>query len=193
MVIGSHNSWTYAEPRKWWMKLLAFTAKCQKLNIREQYLCGVRCFDLRIKINKDKQFTIAHGIIEYKYSFCELLNDLQYLDSKKDTYVRVLHEVRSEKEYNEESIEAFSNYCRILTLLFEDIKFWNGRNLYDNRKDFVFNTKDLNCDDKYASVDYPKIIDDWWPWIYAYRNNKKIIKNGTDKDVLLIDFVDYEY
>ena len=34
MILGSHNSWTYLSPKKWWMKALAFTAKCQKYDIK---------------------------------------------------------------------------------------------------------------------------------------------------------------
>ena len=56
---------------------------------------------------------------------------------------------------------------------------------------YRFKTYDLTTDDKYASVDSPKLIDDWWPWIYSFRNNKKILKEGTSKDILFIDFVDY--
>ena len=37
----------------------------------------------------------------------------------------------------------------------------------------------------------PRIIDDWYPRIYAKLNNKRNIKLGTDKDILLIDFVNY--
>ena len=36
----------------------------------------------------------------------------------------------------------------------------------------------------------PKIIDDWIPVLYAKLKNRKIRKEGTDKDILLIDFVD---
>ena len=41
----------------------------------------------------------------------------------------------------------------------------------------------------YSSVQDPKIIDDWFPWIFAKINNKKTFKKGTDKDILAIDFV----
>ena len=51
MKIGSHNSITYATPRKWWMKLFAWAARCQEIPIEEQFKMGIRLFDFRYKIN----------------------------------------------------------------------------------------------------------------------------------------------
>ena len=39
----------------------------------------------------------------------------------------------------------------------------------------------------------PRLIDDWYPRLFAKVNNKEIVKKGTDKDILLIDFVNYGY
>ena len=52
MILGSHNSWSYLTPRKWWMKLFRFVAQCQDYDIKTQYeQFGVRCFDLRLKFD----------------------------------------------------------------------------------------------------------------------------------------------
>ena len=68
MILGSHNSWTYLTPKKWWMKLISFTAKCQDYHIYDQYYrYGVRCFDLRVRFNSDGKAIISHGIIEYDF------------------------------------------------------------------------------------------------------------------------------
>ena len=54
MVLGSHNAWSYLPARKWWMKMLAFTAKCQKYDIQTQYeKYNSRCFDLRLTFDDD--------------------------------------------------------------------------------------------------------------------------------------------
>jgi hypothetical protein len=45
------------------------------------------------------------------------------------------------------------------------------------------------CEENYSSVMPPKWLDDWFPWLYAKLNNRKILSKGTDKDILLIDFV----
>ena len=97
MILGSHNSWSYARPKKWWMKLLRFTAKCQDVDIRGQYEdYGVRCFDLRIR-EKDGRFIIAHGLIEYSITLGELQENLRYLNKKGDACVRLILEIRTEK------------------------------------------------------------------------------------------------
>ena len=55
MILGSHNSWSYLPPKHWWMWPIHFMAKCQRVDIREQYeKYGVRCFDLRVRWKKWK-------------------------------------------------------------------------------------------------------------------------------------------
>ena len=189
MIIGSHNSWSYLSPRKWWMKLISFTAKCQSYNIIDQYKVGVRCFDLRVRFNKT-ELIIAHGMIEYNILEEELFDDLEYLNSKRDVCIRILHEVRTKKLHTEEAIENFVDFTIKLQCKFPNIKFWCGKNLYNLENDYEFPYKP-SCEEKYASVCSPKLIDDWYPRLFAYLNNKKIIKKGTDKDILLIDFVNY--
>ena len=187
MVLGSHNSWSYVRAKKWWMRLLAFTAKCQNTDIKEQYeKHNVRCFDLRVRFRNGK-VTIAHGLIEYDYTLEDLHSDFVYLNHKGDVFVRVLHEERDES--GEAYKEQFLEFCSRLEKKYENIKFWCGRNLYNWNVDYEFG-HEPSCDEKYASVCKPRIIDDWIPWIYAKFNNKKIKSKGTDKDILLIDFVD---
>ena len=35
-------------------------------------------------------------------------------------------------------------------------------------------------------------LDDWFPWLYAFFNNKKNIEKGTNKHYMLLDFVQYK-
>ena len=122
----------------------------------------------------------------------DLLESLTYLNMKGDTCVRILHEVRTKKRYTNESVDNFVDYVQKLEGRFSNIKFWCGKNLYNWENDYNF-WYTPSCEEKYSSVCPPKILDDWWPWLYARLNNKKIIKEGTDKDILLIDFVEYVY
>lgn len=192
MIIGSHNSWSYLPPKKWWMKLIAFTARCQSDNIVEQYTYdGVRCFDLRVRF-KDNKPIVAHGIIEYDISEKDLFESLEYLNLKGDVFVRILHEVRTKKQYTEEAVENFVDFIIKLQCRFTNIRFWCGKNLYNWENDYEFPCK-LSCEEKYASVCSPKLIDDWYPRWFAKFNNKRILKERTNKDVLLIDFVNYGY
>lgn len=191
MIIGSHNSWSYLTPTKWWMKLLAFTAKCQSVDLNSQYeKYNVRCFDLRVRFD-DNGIKVVHGSIEYKYSYNELMDDLKYLNSKEDCYIRLIHDARTKNKYTEFSEKSFIEFCANVEQTFKNIKFWCGRNLYNWNIDYEFTKQEPTCSETYSSVCSPKIIDDWWPWLFAIRNNKKFFKEGTDKDILLIDFVNY--
>ena len=186
MILGSHNSWSFRKPKKWWQRPFAFIGRCQRKNIRQQYEAGVRCFDLRIRPEYDAH-AVAHGIFEYCELF-DVLGDLAFLNEKQ-AYVRVIHEARKEKEYNDISINLFRLDCMDLERYFPEIKFWCGRNLFNWDVDYKFKYNP-SCEENYSSVRKPRVIDDWWPWLYAKTHNRKILKKGTDKDILLIDFVD---
>ena len=190
MVLGSHNAWSYLSPRKWWMKLIGFTAQCQRKTIDVQYNdYGVRCFDLRLRFDADGKPMIVHGPVEYVYTPQDIQDDLKELNERENVSVRVLLDVRSERQYTQQQRDAFWNYCHELEMYYPNIKFWCGRNLYDwtiNYNFLYFPT----CIERYASVCKPRLIDDWWPHLFASRYNHGIIEQGTDKDILLVDFVD---
>jgi len=193
MVIGSHNAWTFLRPRKWWMRLLAFTARCQHYNIYEQHLIfHSRCFDLRVRFDGDR-FVVAHGIIEYEITKDDILDDLRWFSvlSTKDEpiYIRVINEIRSYRKYNADEVERFAAFCKEIEECFPTLVFFCGMNLLPEPSvDYDFGNT-VTCEELYASVRKPRIIDDWWPWWYARFHNKKNIAKGTDRDVLLIDFV----
>lgn len=200
-ILGSHNSWSYLKPKKWWMRPFAFVAKCQSKSIVEQYTAyGVRCFDLRVRWDERNQLPIiAHGLMEYKYTLEMLEADMRWLNAKKDCYVRVLHEVRNEKQYTKYSLFRFKYFCETVVEKYPNIRFWCGRNLYNWQYDYQFNYADIpcqsepTCTEKYSSVCPPKYLDDWFPWLYAKLNNAKIRKQGTADDILMVDFVNHFY
>lgn len=191
-ILGSHNSWSYLPVKRWWMVPFRFTARCQDLSIIEQYNLGVRCFDLRVRFNKKGELLVCHGFIKYNIDKEGLYSDLEWLSDKKDVYIRLLHEARNKKQYNSLSIKKFREFCKDVLNKFPNIKFWNGINLYNWTYDFAF-YHNPSCEEKYSSVCDPRLIDDWYPRLFAKVNNKEIVKKGTDKDILLIDFVNYGY
>lgn len=190
MILGTHNSWSYLRPKKWWMRLIAFTARCQDTGIKGQYKLGSRCFDLRMRF-KDGKLIVAHGIVEYPTNYPALCKTLKWVNKKGDCYVRVLHECRNKKQYTEESITMFKKYCTLLQETFPNIKFWCGKNLYNWETDFEF-PNNPKCTELYASVCKPKLIDDWYPRHYAKKHNQKNIETVKDCDILLIDFINYQ-
>lgn len=187
MILGSHNSWSYLSPKKWWMKPFAFVAKCQDKSISEQFNSGVRCFDLRVRF-ENKKLIVAHGAMQYKIDKNQLLKDLNFINNLGGCYVRILHEVRSTSQRTSESVAMFKEFCKYIEETYTEIKFWYGKNLVDGTTEYEF-SNNPSCEEKYSSVCPPKIIDDWIPVVYAKLNNKKILEKGTDKDILLIDFV----
>ena len=192
MILGSHNSWSYLPPRRWWMRPIAFMAKCQRVDIRTQYeQYGVRCFDLRVRFNKYGLGIVAHGIVEYCFTASKIYEDLAWLEKKGDAYVRVIHEVRTVKQYKNRQRNLFRNFCERLEDEYKNIRFWCGRELFCWGYDYHFPGYDEpTCEERYASVCPPKLVDDWWPWLFARRKNRDILAAGTKSDILLMDFVD---
>lgn len=189
--LGSHNSWTYLRPRRWWMRLIRFAARCQRVSVREQYEdYGVRCFDLRVRFDHG-EMVMAHGVVEYRYALAQLLQDLRWMNTEGDCLVRVVHEVRTRSQQSESSAVAFRDFCSMLEATYPAVSFWCGRNLADWQVDYQFMNTDPSCEELYASVCPPR-FDDIWPWLFAWLNNSYIRLQGTDKEVLLIDFVDIE-
>lgn len=166
-MLASHNSWTFARPKKWWQRLINFTSKCQTKNIQEQYNEGVRLFDLRLKNNK-----VYHGLVEYDINY---YSDLLWLNGKGDATVRVLLET-----YKKGYEENFIGIMDILMYTLPNIRFIGGQRKYDWKK--LINLPDLLIVDKYSSTTtlFPyfkskffAILDDWWPWLYSYITKDK--------------------
>ena len=192
MILGSHNSWSYLKPQKWWMKLLSFTAKCQCKTIEEQYeKYGVRCFDLRLRYI-DGEAYVVHNDFVYGKFWGEISQTLQWLNDKRDVVIRVIHDVRTKNKYKPLSVKSFKDDCKRMEEEYPNILFWSGMNLYNYEYDYNFEYFP-KCIEKYASVCPPRIVDDWLPFLYATIKNKWIYKNykldNTYTSILLIDFV----
>lgn len=212
MVLGSHNTMTYLKPKKWWMWLGRFMAKCQSLDYKQQYESGVRWFDFRISLPKDSNGNheypvFSHGLVDYKGTYPEEV--FEYFNNKPDVYCRIVLEKGNDME-----VDLFKFYVTKWMNLYPNINFtqiakkgqWvnliepNSTNPYGGLKD------------AYASANgyYPQyqnwpgilksktwsgyILDDLWPWIYARFNNKKNIEKHKDENItLLLDFIKPEY
>ena len=190
MIIGSHNSWSYLKPKRWWLRPFAFTAKCQNISIKDQYFFhNVRCFDLRLNFDKHGKMYLCHGPTRYKYSEEDLYKDLSYLNNKVELcYIRVVYDARNRWSYSKHNADLFREKCKELEEKFPNLMFWCGRNLYNWEVEYEF-WFEPTCEEKYSSVCPPKYLDDWFPWLYAKINNKKIMKMKHDSEILLIDFI----
>lgn len=198
MILGSHNTMSYLKPRKWWMYLVKFAAKCQKLTIEEQYNKGARFFDFRIAILNNTPI-FSHGLIEYKGNPEDVF---KFLNTKTDVYCRITLE-------KGDDLETFKYYVSEWMK-----KYPNTKVVQISKKGYWADIMQPNSEfpaelvHKYASANtwnekWQKykgllryktwsgcLLDDLWPWIYAKFHNKKNIKQYKESDVILfIDFI----
>lgn len=188
-ILGSHNSWSFLRPQKWWQRLIAFTARCQRVDIQRQYALGVRCFDLRLRTDGNGNAWLAHGLVEYSPQ--GLVDDLDYLNAQGGCMVRVLHETRrTGKDATAAEQATFAKVCEELEMDFPKISFYGGLDVRSWQRIYKFRAPRPTEDGCYASNMKPHLLDDWWPWLYARTHNRKFREKGTNLDVLVLDFVD---
>ena len=199
MRLASHNTFTYLTPRKWWMRLLAFTARCQRVSFNEQFEKGAQMFDLRVRFDEYGHLVICHGLIEYDDSCFDFGFALPFLNSKAREegiiyYCRVVLESKHPDHFQK---ERFRKYCEFLPSAFPCIRFYGGNDRSDwscQHPIYDFGTPMPDIDEKHASTTalFPRFprLDDLWPWLYARLFNHRNIKKGTTHDWLMIDFVD---
>lgn len=209
MRIGSHNALSYSGLKNWWLYPLYFVGKCQSKTIEEQYeKYGVRLFDIRINSRLDDVIESAHGFLRFKK---DVEDALAYINGKGNCYVRVLMEQNYKKSKQDERDAIFIKKCKMLEEKYPNIKFCNGRRKYDWKVLYDFKYSEPNMIELYSSVTslfksdskILRVLDDWWPWLYARLRNKKnlnkwlcfkekinpyIVPNKAD-DYILIDYV----
>ena len=186
MILGSHNSWSYLPPTDWWMRIYRFAARCQDWDIKTQYEHGVRCFDLRVKFIEGLPYFV-HNIFMYDYSPEEMEQDLKWLNDKGDVYIRVSLDVRTKKVI--EQAKNFTAYCRHLEETFSNIAFCGGNELYKGENLYNFDNSP-SFEEHYSSVEGSK-LNGLFPRRWAKKHNKRIYDKGTDKQILMLDFVNY--
>lgn len=202
MNIGTHNSLTYLTPKKWWQKLIGFTAKCQAVDYKKQYELGARVFDVRLWYDDDLKMEVRHGRIAYKIGYTVFFNMLEFLEEKGDCYVRILCEEDSFAKNDPIVIDkekCFIEDCRYIESMYDNIKFFGGNRKYDWKVLYNFKNKDIpTLVDRYSSTTslfkndkkWLAVLDDLCPILYAKLKNKTLIKEHNDKDgYLFIDFI----
>lgn len=195
-MFGSHNSWTFRTPIKWYLKPLYFLAQCQEVDIQTQMKdYNISLFDLRVKFINNEPY-IHHGLFNYgkvDYADLKLLND-------NNCYLRVMLESNSKMKDQILQEQQFITFCNELTQKYPNIKFFGGNRKFDGKGVYNFNTlQQPNLIDLYSSVTtlfdsdnkYLRILDDWFPRLYALLKNKKNLKEYVDTEdtYLFYDFV----
>ena len=189
MKIGSHDTMTYAKPIAWFLRPFHFVARCQSKTIYEQYeKYGCRLFDLRVRYNiKEHKWEFAHGCMIFKTEPVEDI--LSWLNTKGDSIVRIVLEYnRPNKNINEIS-KLFVDFCAKIVDEYPNIQFFEFTRKYDWNKLFTYHGEPKP--DYYQAISSMtgKVIDDWFPWLYAWCFNKNIIEQGSCHEYVLMDFI----
>ena len=193
-ILGSHNTMSYLRPKTWWGRLFRFMVQCQSKTLAEQWEARVRYFDLRIGYDSDWNAEFRHGAIAFRFgSFNDVEDVLQWLEEKatasgEEVWVRLLLEKDRESSVPGTCVEQFCIDCERWERIFPHLLFHCGRRKSDWRQLYDFAVKEPSMEQAVSSMTW-KVWDDWCPWIYAKLMNKKTLKRGTDKEVLLMDFV----
>ena len=195
--LGSHNSWSYAKPLKWYLPHFIF--KCQDSDIKTQYEIGSRIFDLRLRLKNNDTWGVSHGFGIFNVNY---VKDLEWLNNKhEEIYVRVLLEYNAQPKHYEYISGKFQEECRDLELRYENLKFVEGRCKWSWVQLYDFKYKIPKLRDSYSSTTslfesdnkFLRIIDDWWPWLYAKLRNKKNIakfkEDHKEDEYLFMDFL----
>lgn len=73
-MIGSHNTFTYKRPVRWWMRLLRPVSRCQCRELSRQGggWCGL--YDMRVRVYRG-ELCVSHGPVVY-CTFAEAMREL---------------------------------------------------------------------------------------------------------------------
>lgn len=182
--IASHNTMSYLPVKQWYLKPFYWMARCQSKSIFRQYDEGCRFFDIRLTLDKNDKLVFAHGLITYKASAVGLLyNFHNYI--QEPVHIRLVFEITRKDTFKEPRLVK---EVATLEYLFDKFLFNTGRRKYDWQPIYCCKDKEYSLDQKVSSMQGTK-IDDLCPWLYAKLHNKQSIKEGTDKDFLMLDFI----
>lgn len=187
MKLGTHNSMSYLKPKKWYMNIFRFMAKCQKVDISKQYKLGARMFDIRIAYDENGTPEFRHGKMRYKGNVEEAL---AFLNTRKARCrIRLILEINSHSLKQE---FFFIKDCTKWEAKYKRLIFFCGRRKYDWDIVYKFKTPEPNITQLVSSMTWKK-IDDWYPWLYAKIMNKRNLDSyKNSNNWVLIDFINIQ-
>lgn len=206
MKLASHNSLSYIKPRRWWEKLINFTAKCQLYDIKAQYHKGVRLFDIRVRRDNYSYGACSaksgHGLITYDKSIIEVLYVLNIFSTKEDpVYIQLNLENR--KWEKDKDFVWFEELFKTFAEDYSNLIFCGGYAKHPWRK--IIDCEDPTIDQKnwefmnfkWQPTTKEKIkrffanLFHFSPKYWAKKDNQKYKSAGTSADFLMLDFVQY--
>lgn len=176
-IIGTHDSATAHPPRKWWMKLGKAIAVTQDKTIYQQYADGIRCFDLRIRLDKDSTWIMCHGLYEVKLDIYNLLYWFKDKaeQSRDNIYIRIVLE---NKKHCEKEAERFTKFCEWVDTLSPYLIFIAGNRKSDWKQLYTFKYPNQRQWMPVSScAEDARPYERAFPRLYAKRMNKHNLKN----------------
>ena len=180
-MLGSHNTFTYMKPTKWWMYIFQPFVKCQSSTLEEQVAKGVNLVDIRLRYNDG--WKVCHGLVEY----CYFSHALHLIIKNNIKNVRILFEDSFEySEGNKTTIDCILKSYMVS----HKLVFYECRNKFDWSQP-IGNYPTLEpLSQIVGSMQswYGRII----PKLYTIFNKKKINNIYNNKDInkrYLFDFI----
>lgn len=176
-IIGTHDSITAHPPRKWWMKLGKAFAVTQDKTIYQQYADGIRCFDLRVRLNKDNTWVMCHGLYEVKLDIYDVLYWLKDKaeQNRENIYIRIVLE---DLKHCDKEADRFRLLCEKCDNLSPYLIFIAGNRKSDWKQIYRFQYPNQRQWMPVSScAEDAKWYEKACPKLYAKRMNKHNLKN----------------
>lgn len=188
-IIGTHNSMTYLRPQKWYGWFMIPFARCQRKTIEEQWHDGARCFDLRVKFDRNGNSHFAHGLYDCSdyFTLTDAINTIEQLRyySKEDVYVRLILEDTKAENYQ---AEYFRRACESTEKVYKFIHFFGGNRKGDWAQIVEFDYKPDLTQYVGSMMEDARWYEKFMPFAYAWRRNKKN-KQNPQGDIAIYDFI----
>lgn len=109
-MLGTHNSLSFVKPQQWWLRPFSWMAKCQSLNIEDQWKAGARYFDIRVKV-RNYEIISSHGLMTYDIKVVDQLYilDKLALNSNEECYIRFVIEDGKNIQYVQHAYEILTS------------------------------------------------------------------------------------
>lgn len=132
-LIGTHNSISAEEPTNFISKICSLIAKCQDKTLEEQFVSGVRLFDLHVKPYREKnEYTdskhtcaviedciLGYGLCDYKTTLLEAVKRLHIASSLRNTKCYII--ITVDGDLGDDCEEQFEKEAKELMKRFNDV------------------------------------------------------------------------
>lgn len=154
-MLGSHNSLSGYPVKHILLKPFNFISKCQSKTLEEQYLSGVRSFDLRFAKYAGEWYG-AHGMMLYTIDLYTTLELLSKLSTEKDpVYFRVIVEDTFFKKSEAEGLALliekwlYDHHTTLIPLYIRSKRTWRLVRVYEGDKSWInYDTNSLTENDR---------------------------------------------